>query len=57
MRARRTSLLSLAAAVFTHLAAGAPARAAGYEEALALVPAEAASVGVVRLDAPVSYTI
>jgi hypothetical protein len=51
MRARRTGLLSLAAAVFTHLAAGAPARAAGHEEALALVPADAASVGVVRLDA------
>jgi len=33
------------------LAAGAPARAAGHEEALALVPADAASVGVVRLDA------
>ncbi len=50
MRARRIGLLSLAAA-FLALAAAVPARAAGHEEALALVPADAASVGVIRLDA------
>lgn len=48
MRARRIGLLSLAAAF---LLAGGPALAAGHEEALALVPADAASVGVIRLDA------
>ena len=50
MRARRIGLVSLAAALLV-LAAAAPARAAGHEEALALVPADAASVGVIRLDA------
>lgn len=48
MRARRIGLVSLAAAL---LLAGAPVLAAGHEEALALVPADAASVGVIRLDA------
>jgi hypothetical protein len=51
MRARRIGLLSLATAVFLVLASAAPARAAGHEEALSLVPADAVSVGVVRLDA------
>lgn len=51
MRAHRIGLLSLAAAVFLVLASAAPARAAGHEEALSLVPADAVSVGVVRLDA------
>ena len=51
MRARRIGLLSLAAAVFLVLAAAAPAGAAGHEEGLSLVPADAVSVGVVRLDA------
>jgi hypothetical protein len=37
--------------VIALLASGAPARAAGRDEALALVPPDAASVGVVRLDA------
>lgn len=50
MTARRIGLLSLAAALLA-LAAAVPARAAGHEEALALVPADAASVGVIRLDA------
>jgi hypothetical protein len=51
MRARCIGLLSLAAAAFLLLAGAVPALAAGHEEALALVPADAASVGVVRLDA------
>ena len=51
MRARRIGLLSLAAAAFLVLASSAPARASGHEEALSLVPADAVSVGVVRLDA------
>lgn len=50
MRARRIGLVSLAAALLV-LASGVPAFAAGHEEALALVPADAASVGVIRLDA------
>ena len=50
MRARRIGLVSLAAALLV-LTAAAPAGAAGHEEALALVPADAASVGVIRLDA------
>ena len=50
MRARRIGLLSLIT-LFALLASGAPATAAGHEEALALVPADAASVGVIRLDA------
>jgi hypothetical protein len=49
MRARRMVPLFLAGAVFMLIAAGA--RAAGHEEALALVPADAATVGVIRLDA------
>ena len=51
MRARRIGLFSLATAAFLLLVSAAPALAAGHEEALALVPADAASVGVVRLDA------
>jgi hypothetical protein len=51
MRARRIGLVSLAVAAFLTAAAARPARAAGHEEALALVPADAASVGVIRLDA------
>jgi hypothetical protein len=51
MRARRIGLLSRVMAVFLVLAAAAPARAAGHEEALSLVPTDAVSVGVVRLDA------
>jgi hypothetical protein len=51
MRARRLGLVSLAVAAFLIAAAARPARAAGHEEALALVPADAASVGVIRLDA------
>jgi hypothetical protein len=49
MRARRIGL-SLSAAALLLLASAAPSRAAGHEEALDLVPADAASVGVIRLD-------